>query len=103
MSIRLASSFPNLHFIIQDLASAVDSGASTLSPELSNGLKFMPHEFFTPQPFRGADVYLFRCFFHNWSDDYCSKIIRSPIPALKKGAMIVIEDNILPEPDTIRL
>ena len=103
MSIRLASSFPKLHFIVQDLASTVDSAASSLPPELSDRVEFMPHDFFTEQPVKGADLYLFRWIFHNWLDDYCIKILHSLIPALKKGAMIVINDNVLPEPGTMGL
>lgn len=103
VSIRLASSFPKLHFIVQDLASTVDSVASGLPPELSDRVEFMPHDFFAEQPVKGADVYLFRWIFHNWSDEYCIKILRSLTPALKKGAMIVINDNVLPEPGTMGL
>ena len=88
---------------MQDLASAVDSGASSLPPELSNRVEFMPHDFFTEEPVKGADVYLFRWIFHNWSDEYCIKILRSLTPALNNGAMIVINDNVLPEPGTMGL
>ena len=86
---------------MQELASAVDSGASSLPSELSNRVEFMPHDFFTEQPDKGADVYSFRWIFHNWSDEYCIRILRSLTPALKNGAMILINDNVLPEPGTM--
>ena len=63
----------------------------------------MSHDFFTIQPVKDADVYLFRWIFHNWSDGYCIKILRNLVPALKNGAMIVINDNVLPEPGTMGL
>ena len=88
---------------MQDLASTVDNAASSLPPELSDRVEFMPHDFFREQPVKGADVYLFRWIFHNWSDDYCIKILRSLTPSLKKGAIIVINDNVLPEPGTMGL
>ncbi|KAI0867285.1 hypothetical protein GGS24DRAFT_486087 [Hypoxylon argillaceum] len=61
----------------------------------------MAHDFLTEQPIVGADVYFFRWIFHNWSDKYSIKILRNHIPALKKGAKIVINDNILPQPGVI--
>ena len=61
----------------------------------------MPYDFFTEQPVKDADVYLFRWIFHNWSDGYCINILRNLIPALKNGAMVVINDHCLPEPGTM--
>ena len=43
-------------------------------------------------------MYFFRWIFHNQSDTYALLILRSLIPALKKGARIVINDHCLPEP-----
>lgn len=48
-----------------------------------------------------ADIYFFRWIFHNWSDKYCIQILRNQIPALKKVARIVINDNVLLEPGTL--
>ena len=61
----------------------------------------MEHDFMTEQPVKGADVYLIRWVLHNWSDKYCLRILRNLIPALKNGARIVIQDNCLPEPNTL--
>ena len=82
---------------MQDLPQAIESAASGLPPSLANRVEFMPHDFFAEQPVKDADVYLFRWIFHNWSDGYCIKILRNLIPALKDGALIVINDNCLPE------
>jgi hypothetical protein len=77
------------------------SRRKTLPKELSNKIEFMPHDFFTEQPVQHADVYFFRWIFHNWSDKYCTQILRNLIPALKNGARIVINDNVLPEPGVL--
>lgn len=69
--------------------------------ELSTRVTFMAHDFITEQPVKGADAYLFRWVFHNWSDKYCLQILRNLIPALKDGARIIVQDNCLPEPNTI--
>lgn len=58
----------------------------------------MEHDFLTPQPVKGADIYLFRWILHDWSDKYCVKILQSLIPALKKGAKIIINDICIPPP-----
>lgn len=78
------------------------AGASHRVPtELSSRVTFMAHDFMTEQPVKGADAYLFRWVFHNWSDIYCLTILRNLIPALKHGARIIVQDNCLPEPNTI--
>lgn len=48
-----------------------------------------------------ADVYFFKWIFHDWSDKYCIKILRALIPALKKGARIVVNEFIVPAPGTL--
>jgi hypothetical protein len=60
----------------------------------------MLHDFFTPQPVTHADVYFFRWIFHNWPD-YGIRILRNLILALKAGARIVVNDNVLPQPGTL--
>ena len=78
------------------------AGASSQAPQdVSDRVTFMAHDFMTEQPVKGADAYLFRWIFHNWSDKYCVKILRNLIPALKDGAHIIIQDNCLPEPNTL--
>ncbi|KAK3991366.1 S-adenosyl-L-methionine-dependent methyltransferase [Cladorrhinum sp. PSN332] len=94
----LAQQFPRLNFIVQDLRSAIS--AASPNPAFPQ-VEFMSHDFFEPQPVHGADVYLFRWIFHNWSDKYGVKILRNLIPALRPGAKIVINDSVLPEPGAL--
>ena len=98
--VALANKYPNLKFIVQDLAKIVVDGPSKIPPQLSSRITFMEHDFFTEQPVKDADVYFFRWIFHNWSDKYSLKILRNLIPALKHGALIIINDNCLPQPNT---
>jgi hypothetical protein len=65
-------------------------------------IEWMQHDYFTPQPVKDADVYLYRFVFHNQYDDKATQTLRAAIPALKKGARILINDEILPEPGKIR-
>ena len=86
---------------MQDLPPVVAGASAKVPEDLSTRVTFMPHDFMTEQPVKGADAYLFRWIFHNWSDKYCLKILRNLIPALKAGARVVVQDNCLPEPGTL--
>ena len=65
-------------------------------------IEWMQHDCFTPQPVVGADVYFYRFVFHNFHDEKAIEALKAAIPALKPGAKILINDEILPEPGTIR-
>ncbi|KAL2062467.1 hypothetical protein VTL71DRAFT_6733 [Oculimacula yallundae] len=95
--IALAERYPNLKFIVQDLPKTVTS-APKLSEDLASRITFQAHDFHTKQPVKGADVYLYRWILHNHSDKYAVNMLRQLIPALKKGAKVVINDHCLPEP-----
>jgi hypothetical protein len=60
-------------------------------------IEWMVHDYFTPQPIVGADVYLYRFVFHNLYDKRAIDALRAAIPALKPGAKILINDESLPE------
>lgn len=96
--VALAKQWKNIHFVVQDLqqtvASAPDIG------ELGDRIIFQAHDFHTKQPVKGADVYLYRWILHNHSTLYSINMLRQLIPALKKGARILINDYCLAEPGT---
>ena len=96
-SFALARKYPGLSLIVQDLAEVV---ANTKEEEGLN-VKFMAHDFFEEQPVKNADVYLYRCTFHNWPDKYCIKILKALVPALKRGACVLIMDLVLPLPGVL--
>ncbi|KAM0797379.1 O-methyltransferase [Usnea florida] len=102
VSILLAENFPALDFVVQDLPEAIEGAADKLPASLAHRIKFMTHDFFTDQPVV-ADIYLLRAIFHNWPDTYCIKILQKLIPALKRGAKIVINDSLVPGPGTLPL
>ncbi|KAI2467442.1 S-adenosyl-L-methionine-dependent methyltransferase [Annulohypoxylon bovei var. microspora] len=102
MSISLAKRFPNIKCVVQDLPVNAEEGAARLPTELKDRVTFMAHNFFTEQPIV-ADVYYFRCIFHNWADKYCVEILRNLIPALRRGAKIIIHDRVLEDPTTLHI
>jgi len=79
----------------------VNNGQAELAEKYHGRVRFMQHNFFTPQPIKDADAYFFRLIFHDWPDDECIEILRNLVPALKNGASVLICDIVLPEPDTV--
>lgn len=59
-SIRLATKYPRMSFIVQDLPSVVDSAQATVEiPIAASGrVQWQTHNMYTPQPVCAADVYL---------------------------------------------
>ncbi|KAH9884618.1 S-adenosyl-L-methionine-dependent methyltransferase [Xylariomycetidae sp. FL2044] len=97
----VARAHPSISFVVQDQEPVVAAARLEVPADVAGRVEFMVHDFLTEQPVRGADVYLFRWIFHNWPDKYCVQILRNLIPALKPGAKIIVNDNVLPKPGTI--
>ena len=102
VSVLLAENFPALNFVVQDLPEAIEGAAAKLPPDVAHRIKFMAHDFFTEQPVE-AKTYFLRTILHNWPDQFCVRILRNLIPALKRGANIVISDSVLAKPGTLTL
>ncbi|TEY85897.1 hypothetical protein BOTCAL_0010g00370 [Botryotinia calthae] len=78
--------------IVQDLPKEIDGREPT------PGIRSMTHDFFTPQPIKGAYTYFFRHIFHDWPGNACIKILQQTIPAMQKGySRILIADSVLPD------
>ena len=76
---------------------------TTRPAALADRVSFQVHDFFTPQPVRGADVYFFRAILHNWSDPYAIKILRQVVPVMKASSRIIIMDGLIPPTGTAPL
>ena len=82
----MAAKYPDLRFIVQDLPSVIENAQR----KQGINVDFMAHDFFTEQPVNGADVYYSRWTLHNWPDKYCVRILKALVPALKKGAKVLL-------------
>lgn len=102
IAMELLKRFDNLNIVVQDIPEVVKDAEVNIPDNLKGRLTFMPHNFFQPQSVK-ADVYYFRWILHNWSDKYCMLLLRAQIPVLDRGAHIIVQDSILPEPGTIPL
>ncbi|KAL8939062.1 MAG: hypothetical protein Q9216_003569 [Gyalolechia sp. 2 TL-2023] len=82
--------FPDLpgRVIVQDLSHTVSSSA--------DDIEAMPHDFFTPQPVKGAKVYYLRNVLHDWPDAKAELILKNTIDAMDKESVILVDEKILP-------
>lgn len=100
VAIAIANKFHSIQCIVQDRPEVVTEGQNRLSDEIPN-VTFMPHDFFTDQPVKGADVYFLRWILHDWSDKYAIQILRSLVPALKPGAKVLVNEYVVSEAGTV--
>ncbi|KAL8658824.1 MAG: hypothetical protein Q9226_000757 [Calogaya cf. arnoldii] len=100
--VAIAEAYPKLNFIVQDRPDVVEMGRQNgkmLCSSIAERIEFMTHDFFEQQVVE-ADIYLFRYIFHNWPDQSVIKILQQLIPSLKSGARVLINETLLPDPNT---
>ena len=88
-----------MSFVVADLLKTFAS-ALKLEEEIGERVEFMVHDFYNPQLVEGADLYLFRWILRNQADKYAIEMLRQLIPALKRGARVIINDHCFQEPET---
>ncbi|KAL1592352.1 hypothetical protein SLS60_011430 [Paraconiothyrium brasiliense] len=101
VSLHLAKCFPTLTFMVQDIAEVIEGGQESLPKEMKDRVRLEAHDMFTPQPSRDVEVYLLRYVLHDWSDEYCVRVIENIVEGMKKGAKIVLQEHVLAERGTL--
>lgn len=81
--------------ILQDSAPVVQFAEQEAG--LPRGVKFQAHDFFEPQPVRGARAYYFRAIAHDLSDASLRRVLGRIRDAMDSGSRVLIADEILPE------
>lgn len=86
--------FPNLpgKLILQDLPVAIDD-----IKELSPNIERVKHNFFDPQPVRGAKAYYLRQVLHDWPDKQSLEILTNIKEAMTEESVLLLNENFLPE------
>ncbi|KAF4965647.1 hypothetical protein FSARC_6584 [Fusarium sarcochroum] len=100
-SIMLATAFPGLNLVIEDLPEPISNARSRVSelPEdVTSRIEILEYDFFTPQPVKHADVYLFRTILHDWPDADAIKILQGAVEAMGPSSRLLIMDMVLPKP-----
>ena len=90
-----ASSSP-YRLVLQDLPNAIDLARSQQPPLPSHIIPYA-HDFFTPQPIKGARAYYFRTIFHDWPDSHCRLILKHTLDAMGPNSKLLINEYVLPE------
>lgn len=100
-SLQLSRVHPRLHFIIQDRAAMLEQAKTVVWPKESpdaiaeKRVEFCPHDFFEVNPIKGADVYWLRYVMHDWSDDFCVRILAGIKPSMGPRSRILICDQVM--------
>jgi O-methyltransferase domain len=97
-SVAIAREFPSLKFVVQDFAKLEGPFNAAVPEHLKTRVTFQAHDFFTPQPVKGAAVYVLRFILHDWSDKYAARILDNIVPALKDGSRVIVIEHVLPPP-----
>ncbi|KAL7623280.1 hypothetical protein AAE478_006961 [Parahypoxylon ruwenzoriense] len=100
--LQLARLYPDLRFIVQDQATATEQGVSLWKEQFpealqSGRMQFMEHDFFEPNPVRGADVYWMRHVLHDWKDEDCARILVRAAEAMDPNSRLLVADITLTE------
>ena len=94
--IRLRAALPQLkgRMVVQDVAMMIDTIDKAAAEKA--GVETMVHDFYTPQPVRGAKVYYLRSVLHDWTDDLCTKILLQLREAMAEDSVIVLDEIVIP-------
>jgi hypothetical protein len=82
--------------ILQDLPTTIQSlDAGALAQQ---SIEAMGHDFFTPQPVKGAKAYYLQYCLHDWPNEQCVQILSQLKPAMKAGySRILLNEIVVPE------
>ncbi|KAJ7124389.1 S-adenosyl-L-methionine-dependent methyltransferase [Mycena epipterygia] len=97
----LAAKFPSLRFVVQDLQGVIGEAKRLWNTKMPTALtsgqvKLEVHDFFSPQPQTNASVFLLKHIMHDWSDDYCVKILAQLWEAATPTTTLLLQDSIIP-------
>jgi hypothetical protein len=94
----LRDTYPGIpgRLILQDLPMTIEKlDAAEIK---SSGFEATSHNFFEPQPIKGARYYHLRRILHDWSDEKCLEILAALRPALDPSySRLLIGEFILPD------
>lgn len=77
--------------ILQDLQHSIDHALQT------PGVENMVHNFFQPQPVKGAKFYFLRTVLHDHPDERVKLILRNTKEAMSKDSVLLIDEMVLPD------
>ncbi|KAK7715906.1 hypothetical protein SLS57_006657 [Botryosphaeria dothidea] len=97
MILKAFPGIPAGRVVLQDRISVIEEAEKLDTPAL-RGVRKMAHDFFTPQPLKGALVYYLRRIMHDWSDDRCRDILSNIRGAMGPESRILIHERVMSNP-----
>lgn len=96
MSRVFRSRYPHLpgRVVFQDIPQTL-AGATP-----GEGIEAMAHDFFNPQPIKGAKIYFMRHVLHDWPDAEAEAILKRTAEAMDKASVLLIDEKVLPDVGT---
>ncbi|QDS69567.1 hypothetical protein FKW77_008078 [Venturia effusa] len=100
---RFRNTLPEPHkteskLILQDTPAVIAQATSNPHHPLPSNIEANPHDFFTPQPIKGARAYYLRAILHDWPDTDCRTILRHLHAAMMKGySTLLVDERVVPE------
>ncbi|TCD63172.1 hypothetical protein EIP91_005869 [Steccherinum ochraceum] len=99
-SLELSKIHSNLKFVIEDRPAVLKQAETVWNQQAPAALqigrtKLLPHDFFTDQPVKNAEVYHMRYIMHDWPDEDCVKILQAIRPAMGPNSRILISDAVM--------
>lgn len=76
---------PNGSIIVQDRAEILKLIDDPVLLQEQGPVRLMTHDFFSPQPVKGARAYFMHRILHDWPDDKAEQILRQVAAAMEKG------------------
>ncbi|KAJ4410271.1 hypothetical protein N0V82_009291 [Gnomoniopsis sp. IMI 355080] len=87
---------PNGSVVVQDRAEVIKLIDDPVLVKEGGPVRLMTHDFFAPQPVRGARAYFMHRILHDWPDDKAEEILRQVAAAMEKGySKLLIFDILL--------
>lgn len=83
---------PASGFVLQELPNVIELAKQSLPANV----QLQSHDFFNPNPAKGAKVYHLRACLHDWSDEICVRMLKCVVPAMAPDSRLLIAECLLP-------
>jgi hypothetical protein len=80
--------------ILEDLPNVIDEAKKK---GLADGVEAIGHDFFEPQPVKGAKAYHLRTILHDWPDKQARTILQHITDVMKDDSVLLINEQVVPE------
>ncbi|KAH8924843.1 S-adenosyl-L-methionine-dependent methyltransferase [Atractiella rhizophila] len=99
-TLPLLEKYKDLNLVLQDREEVVEEAKTyfkeALPQAVDNRVKFMAHDFFTPQPVTGENHHYFmRWIIHDWSDEFAIKILKGISDVMHPKSKIFLCEGII--------